>query len=78
MFQRLVSVSEAYKIVTCQLDLHAEEDDLSPGAAAAEQAVKRACQGGSQGATEDVINALEAAEARHNRQQRGIGMFRTA
>ena len=70
-----IGMYEANAIMTYQLELRADGDDSSPGAAAAEQAVKRACQGSSKGATEDVINALEAAEARHNRQQQGIAMF---
>ena len=50
-------------------------DESSSEAAAAEQAVRMAGRttGGSKGKgrTEDVVNALEAAEARHSRLQQG-------
>jgi len=49
----------------------AGERDSTPEAAAAEQAVKRARQGGAEGASGAVFEALEAAEAQHNRQQQG-------
>jgi len=47
------------------------EGDSTPEAAAAEQAVKRARQGGAEGASGAVFAALEAAEAQHSRQQQG-------
>ncbi|KAL0036435.1 hypothetical protein WJX77_007708 [Trebouxia sp. C0004] len=47
----------------------AGEHDSTPEAAAAEQAVKRARQGGAEGASGAVFAALEAAEAQHSRQQ---------
>ena len=49
----------------------AGERDSAPEAAAAEQAVKRARQGGAEGASGAVFAALETAEAQHNRQQQG-------
>ena len=49
--------------------MHAGVDESSSEASAAEQAVKMARNG--KGTTEDVFSALEAAEARHNRQQQG-------
>lgn len=65
----------------CEAELsciaHAGVDESSSEAAAAEQAVRmagRTTAGGKstgKGSTEDVLNALEAAEARHNRLQQG-------
>ena len=49
----------------------AGEGDSTPETAAAEQAVKRARQGGAESASEAVFAALEAAEAQHSRQQQG-------
>ncbi|DBA86976.1 TPA: hypothetical protein ACH3X2_14259 [Trebouxia sp. C0005] len=49
----------------------AGEGDSTAEAAAAEQAVKRARQGGAEGASGAVFAALETAEAQHNRQQQG-------
>ncbi|DBA86973.1 TPA: hypothetical protein ACH3X2_14259 [Trebouxia sp. C0005] len=50
----------------------AGEGDSTAEAAAAEQAVKRARQGGAEGASGAVFAALETAEAQHNRQQQDV------
>lgn len=52
----------------------AGDHDSAPEAAAAEQAVKRARQGGAEGASGAVFAALEAAEAQHNRQQQDVSV----